>query len=153
LVAGHVAICGNSPDVHWLRLFDIRIGEPYSATLAMQLERTKLKNHWTEVNHPSFSPDGNLLVIPRSDNVTHVYDARFMSTKRGPMMRLPHDPSKAQVDANGSNHYGIVNAVWVDGLFGCPGQALLTGGNDGKLRSSFRFLVLILSQAAFVFGT
>ncbi|KAH8991931.1 WD40-repeat-containing domain protein [Lactarius akahatsu] len=64
-----------------------------------------------QVTTASFSPDGILLAVARSDDELHLYDSRFM----------------------GRNKWGIVDAVWVNGWCG-RGFGIITGGADGCVR-------------------
>jgi WD40 repeat protein len=109
--------------------FDIRT--PPQPTLSIILERSVASGSIVEINRPAFSPDGLLLALPRSDNVTHVYDSRFLSAERGPVLHLAHGPHKTQ--ASSQFHYGVVCASWVSNDFGCPRTGLVTGGNDGAV--------------------
>ncbi|KAG9313001.1 WD40-repeat-containing domain protein [Chiua virens] len=78
-----------------------------------------------EVNQASFSSDGHLLAVARSDNIIHVYDMRALS--RGPLCRFEHHDS----DAVGGGGYGVVAANWMSsrGKIG-----IVSGGNDGCVR-------------------
>ena len=79
----------------------------------------------------SFSPDGLLLAVSRSDDELHIYDSRFMGRDRAPMRRFLHwgDECCLTVD-----RWGIVDAVWVDRWCG-KGLGVITGGSDGEISS------------------
>jgi WD40 repeat protein len=118
-----------------LRVFDILSDKP-SRTVRLEPRTCHTSagdpaNY--EVTRPSFSPDGIYLAVPRSDNTTHVYDYRFMSTERGPLAAYAHGPSKTLVEGAGQHHVpcGVVQARWVGSAFGCSRLGLLTGGDDG----------------------
>ncbi len=77
------------------------------------------------INAVSFSPDGIYVAVARSDNVTHVYDSRFLG--RDILYDFPHRPgTEGTVE---DTKYGVVKLDWVEG----PGSALslVTGGADG----------------------
>jgi hypothetical protein len=122
---GILAICSRDKTQNWVRLFDIG---SFKARLTVGLESSAWDAR-AEIIKPSFSPNGIYLALPRSDNITDIYDTRFMSTERGPILRLPHGPHRTQSAAQ--MHYGIVAAEWISNQFGCPGLGLVTGGNDG----------------------
>ena len=81
-----------------------------------------------EVRAVSFSPDGLLLAVARSDDQLHVYDSRFMGS-REPMGRFLHWGEDCCL---GRDRWGIVDAVWVDGWCG-RGLGVVTGGSDGEM--------------------
>lgn len=76
-----------------------------------------------EVNQASFSPDGRLLAVARSDNALHVYDVRVLS--RGPLCQFEHHES----DAVGGGGFGIVAATWIQSR---NRIGIVSGGNDGR---------------------
>lgn len=82
-----------------------------------------------EVRAVSFSPDGLLLAISRSDDELHIYDSRFMGRSREPMRRFLHWGNDYCL---GGDRWGIVDAVWVDGWCG-KGLGVITGGSDGEI--------------------
>jgi len=82
-----------------------------------------------EVKAVSFSPDGLLLAVARSDDELHVYDSRFMGSSREPMKRFLHWGEDCCLDGD---RWGIVDAVWVDGWCG-RGLGVVTGGSDGEM--------------------
>jgi len=81
-----------------------------------------------EVRAVSFSPDGLLLAISRSDDELHIYDSRFVGRSREPMMRFLHWGDDYCL---GGDRWGIVDAVWVNGWCG-KGLGVITGGSDGE---------------------
>ena len=95
-----------------------------SASGSLQLESRD-----GEVRAISFSPDGLLLAIARSDDELHIYDSRFMGRSREPMRRYLHWGDDYCL---GGDRWGIVDAVWVDGWCG-KGLGVITGGSDGEI--------------------
>jgi WD40 repeat protein len=81
-----------------------------------------------EVRAVSFSPDGLLLAVARTDDELHVYDSRFMGRSGEPMRRFLHWGDDC---CPGGDRWGIVDAVWVDGWCG-RGLGVVTGGSDGE---------------------
>jgi len=94
----------------------------------------QLESHDGEVKAVSFSPDGLLLAISRSDDELHIYDSRFMGRSREPMRRFVHWGDDYCV---GGDRWGIVDAVWVDGWCG-KGLGVITGGSDGEISKPFQ---------------
>jgi WD40 repeat protein len=90
---------------------------------------TQLESRDGEVRAVSFSPDGLLLAISRSDDELHIYDSRFMGRSREPMRRFLHWGDDYCL---GGDRWGIVDAVWVDGWCG-KGLGVITGGSDGEI--------------------
>lgn len=86
--------------------------------------------HEGEVTTVSFSPDGLLLAVTRSDDELQVFDSRFMGRNTEPMARYLH----WEDDCGVGEKWGIVDAVWVDGWCG-RGFGIITGGSDGEPRS------------------
>ena len=99
--------------------------------------------HEGEVKAVSFSPDGLLLAVARSDDELHVYDSRFMGYSREPMQRFLHWGEDCCLDGD---RWGIVDAVWVDGWCG-RGLGVVTGGSDGK--GFHHILILLLITHSF----
>ena len=81
-----------------------------------------------EVGAVSFSPDGLLLAVARSDDELHIYDSRFMGRSREPMRRFLHWGEDC---CSVGDRWGIIDAVWVDGWCG-RGLGVVTGGSDGE---------------------
>ena len=79
----------------------------------------------------SFSPDGLLLAVSRSDDELHIYDSRFMGRDRAPMRRFLHWGEDCCLTGD---RWGIVDAVWVDRWCG-KGLGVITGGTDGEISS------------------
>jgi hypothetical protein len=79
----------------------------------------------------SFSPDGLLLAVARSDDEVHVYDTRFMGQGREPLRRFLHWGDNCCM---AGDEWGVVDAVWVDGWCG-RGLGIVTGGSDGEFSS------------------
>ena len=114
------------------------------------------ESHEGEVTTVSFSPDGLLLAVTRSDDELQIFDSRFMGRSTEPMARYLH----WEDDCGVGEKWGIVDAVWVDGWCG-RGFGIITGGSDGEarslipcLRSSARiFTFIFLCKVACVSGT
>jgi WD40 repeat protein len=87
-------------------------------------------SHEGEVTTASFSPDGLLLAITRSDDELQVFDSRFMGNSAEPMAQYLHWEDDCCVGGK----WGIVDAVWVDGWCG-RGFGVVTGGSDGEATS------------------
>lgn len=116
---------------HPVRLYDVRRRD-HEAYQTEELEKFKVRplldstqgpSDSEEVNQASFSPDGRLLAVARSDNALHVYDVRALS--RGPLCRFEHHDS----DAVGGGGFGIVTANWIQGR---ERIGIMSGGNDGR---------------------
>lgn len=90
-----------------------------------------------EVTTASFSPDGLLLAVARSDDELQIFDSRFMGHSAEPMARYLHWEDDCCVGAK----WGIVDAVWVDRWCG-RGFGVITGGSDGE--ATFSTLALQL---------
>jgi WD40 repeat protein len=84
--------------------------------------------HEGEVRAVSFSPDGLLLAVARSDDELHIYDSRFMGGGKKPMQRFLHWGEDCSLGGDG---WGIVDAVWIDRWCG-RGLGVVTGGSDGE---------------------
>jgi WD40 repeat protein len=110
---------------HFLRLYDLRDYKHPKAKIT--LESFAALSTVDEVTSPSFSNDGRLLAVPRSDNTTHIYDTCFL---RDPLMTFTHGP---RMSAHGGA-FGVVKAEWIEGQLGCRARGLLTGGSDGCVR-------------------
>ncbi|GJE86008.1 WD40 repeat-like protein [Phanerochaete sordida] len=74
-----------------------------------------------------FSPDSVHLAVARSDNVTHVYDARFLSRR---LYDLPHGAAVEATKADGEG--GIYKVEWLEN--GVHGLSLVSCGADGCVR-------------------
>jgi len=135
-----LALCTASHDgAHFLRLYDIRRKDGQRPLQNISLETffagsgsgsPQLESRDGEVRAVSFSPDGLLLAISRSDDELHIYDSRFMGRSLEPMRRFLHWGDDYCL---GGDRWGIVDAVWVDGW--CrKGLGVITGGSDGCVR-------------------
>lgn len=120
---------GMDGTTHPLRLYDVRrkVEEAYDME---ELEKFHVRSiigdtgdDLEEVNRASFSPDGRLLAVARSDNALHVYDVRALS--RGPLCQLEHHDSD---NASGGG-FGVVAASWIQGR---SRIGIVSGGNDGE---------------------
>ncbi|KIP12594.1 hypothetical protein PHLGIDRAFT_113670 [Phlebiopsis gigantea 11061_1 CR5-6] len=75
-----------------------------------------------------FSPDSLYIAVARNDNVTLVYDARFLN--KGPLYDLPHlSPDEGSEE---DNYYGIPKIEWLEDH--TRGLSLVSCGADGCLR-------------------
>lgn len=129
-VAGGRLALFTTGDKPFLRLLDDRERLTSSTHNRVELPSTPYKyQKILEVTHPSFSPDGVLLAVPRSDNATLIYDTRFLSIKNRPLFALHHEPPQHE---SNKPHHGIVEAQWIENRFRCAGLGLVTGGNDGE---------------------
>lgn len=75
-----------------------------------------------------FAPDSRLLAVARSDNVTHIYDARFLG--RSILYELPHGSANEATKEDGQ--YGINKVEWLED--GGHGLNLVSCGADGCVR-------------------
>ncbi|KAF8499257.1 WD40-repeat-containing domain protein [Russula emetica] len=135
-----LALCTASHDAaHFLRLYDIRRKDGRRPLQKISLDTffagsgsssAQLESRDGEVRAVSFSPDGLLLAISRSDDELHIYDSRFMGRSREPMKRFLH---WGDDHCLGGDRWGIVDAVWVDRWCG-RGLGVITGGSDGCVR-------------------
>lgn len=72
-----------------------------------------------------FSPDSLYIAVARNDNVTLVYDARFLN--KGPLYDLPHlSPDEGSEE---DNYYGIPKIEWLEDH--TRGLSLVSCGADG----------------------
>ncbi|KAF8481034.1 WD40-repeat-containing domain protein [Russula ochroleuca] len=134
-----LALCTAARDgTNFLRLYDIRRKDGQRPLQTIQLDTffigqdssAQLEPREGEVRAVSFSPDGLLLAVSRSDDELHIYDSRFMGRDREPMRRFLHWEEDCCL---GGDRWGIVDAVWVDGWCG-RGLGVVTGGSDGCVR-------------------
>jgi WD40 repeat protein len=88
-----------------------------------------------EVIVSAFSPDGIYLACARDDNVTHVWDARFMGGKAQPCHILEHGPSKKENVYHDHNN-GITSIAWASQYDASSPPLLATGGDDGEYTTS-----------------
>lgn len=134
-----LALCTAARDgTHFLRLYDIRRKDGQHPLQTIQLDTffvgpdsspSQLEPREGEVRAVSFSPDGLLLAVSRSDDELHIYDSRFMGRNLEPMRRFVHWEEDCCL---GGDRWGIVDAVWVDGWCG-RGLGVVTGGSDGEI--------------------
>lgn len=138
LVSGRILALITSSDSnssHSLSLFDVARGEgqrclgtrvhplqPHAGfpTPSIRRDRSSL-----EVAHASFSPDGILLALARTDNATHVYDVRYLSEE--PLLVLRHGMVD---DGTREDVFGVTGLKWVEG-YERGRLGLVTGGADG----------------------
>jgi WD40 repeat protein len=110
------------------------------------------KSQEGEVTTVSFSPDGLLLAVARSDDELQIFDSRFMGCSAKPMAQYLHWEDDCCI----GQKWGIVDAVWVDGWCG-RGFGIVTGGSDGEATLSSALplyaLTFILCKVACVSGT
>jgi WD40 repeat protein len=147
-----LALCTTSgEDSHSLRLYDVGRKNGKSPVQEIRLDsfyvgpgRSQVESREGEVRAVSFSPDGLLLAVARSDDELHVYDSRFMGRSREPMRRFLHWGEDCCL---GGDRWGIVDAVWVDGWCG-RGLGVVTGGSDGEILWLARPLIHTISVFA-----
>ncbi|KAI9513082.1 WD40-repeat-containing domain protein [Russula earlei] len=134
-----LALCTAACDgEHHLRLYDVRRKDGRRPQENVRLDAfyagpagsSRYEAREGEVKAVSFSPDGVLLAVARSDDELHVYDSRFMGRSREPMRRFLH---WGEDRCLGEERWGIVDAVWADGWCG-RGLGVITGGSDGCVR-------------------
>ncbi|KAI6130181.1 WD40-repeat-containing domain protein [Pisolithus croceorrhizus] len=119
---------------HPIRLYDIRRRNPKA------YEKEELESFYERptssdtreppdqtVHYTTFSSDGRLLAIARSDNRLHVYDMRALS--KGPLCDFRHLDS----DGSGGSSYGVIHAAWVEGR-DRRRIGIASGGDDGCVR-------------------
>ncbi|KAH7890777.1 WD40-repeat-containing domain protein [Phlebopus sp. FC_14] len=122
-------------DSHPVRLYDVRRKSKHAYVTEHLLPfRTRslpnvnaVQGECQEVNSASFSSEGRLFAVARSDNSLHIYDVRALS--RGPICRFAHHRS----DNIGGGGFGVVDARWVEGR-DRRRVGILSGGNDGCVR-------------------
>ncbi|EJD00831.1 WD40 repeat-like protein [Fomitiporia mediterranea MF3/22] len=118
---------------HFLSLFDVARGQGTRCTgthlhpLKPHAQLSSAKDP-LEVTCSSFSPDGILLAIARTDNATHVYDVRFLTGER-PWAVLSHK----MVGRPRELEHGVTGLHWVEGV-GRGQLGLVSGGTDGCVR-------------------
>jgi len=131
-----LALCTASRDAaHLLRIYDVRRKDGQRPMQEIPLDgfdvgpgSSQSEPRESEVRAVSFSPDGLLLAVARSDDELHVYDSRFMGRSREPMRRFLHWGEDCCLSGD---RWGIVDAVWVNGWCG-RGLGVVTGGSDGE---------------------
>ncbi|KAG1746620.1 WD40-repeat-containing domain protein [Suillus paluster] len=115
--------CGEN-NQHPIRLYDVarKSGDPVAQ---MTLEPSVSKVPSFEAT-ATFSSEGRLLAVARSDNVVHMYDIRSLS--KGPLAMFKH----GELDTVSAG-YGVVQACWVEGR-DRRRVGIVSGGNDGCVR-------------------
>lgn len=143
---GRIALVTENRGRHKLSFFDVARDDGHVTsrielrppTIFAGSEQKKL-----EINDATFSPDGNLLALARNDNVTDIYDTRFLDRV---WATLPHTRS-SMTSLPVEETYGVFGAHWVQGRdWGSLG--LVTGGADGQ--SLFSLNDIILTSAFLV---
>lgn len=132
-----LALCtaGPDPGVHGMNIYDVRRRDGQHPIHQVHFDSfdplsfSRTGSYEGEVTTASFSPDGLLLAITRSDDELQIFDSRFMGHSAGPMARYLHWEDDCCVGGK----WGIVDAVWVDGWCG-RGFGVITGGSDGCVR-------------------
>ena len=136
-------VTGDNSRNHQLQLYDIRTRqECTSATkiLPFQFPPRPDGLHENYFSEPPghehscvvFSPDGMYIALARSDNCTHVYDLRMMSSSEEAeeevrlLAEYKHESMRSKTTYS-DTYFGIVRAEWVH-------HRLVTGGNDGCVR-------------------
>ncbi|KAG2132813.1 WD40-repeat-containing domain protein [Suillus clintonianus] len=117
--------CGEN-NKHPIRLYDVarKSGNVVAETI---LEPSVSKIASFEATTATFSSEGRLLAVARSDNAVHLYDIRALT--KGPLAMFKHE----ELDAVGSAGYGAVHACWVEGR-DRRRVGIVSGGNDGCVR-------------------
>ncbi|OAX43958.1 YVTN repeat-like/Quino protein amine dehydrogenase [Rhizopogon vinicolor AM-OR11-026] len=113
--------CGEN-NRHPLRLYDVARKLRHSVA-EVTLEPSVSQSASFEVTKATFSSEGRLLAVARSDNALHMYDVRAL--EKGPLAVFKHDV--------GSAGYGVVQASWVEGR-DRRRVGIVSGGNDGCVR-------------------
>lgn len=117
--------CGEN-NRHPIRLYDIARKSGY-AVAETTLEPSVSRVATFEATIATFSSEGRLLAVARSDNAVHMYDIRALT--KGPLATFKHE----ELDAVGSAGYGAVHARWVEGR-DRRRVGIVSGGNDGCVR-------------------
>lgn len=117
--------CGEN-NRHPIRLYDVarKSGHAIAETT---LEPSASQVATFEATTATFSSEGRLLAVARSDNAVHMYDIRALT--KGPLAAFRHE----ELDAVGSTGYGAVHACWVEGR-DRRRVGIVSGGNDGCVR-------------------
>lgn len=117
--------CGEN-NQHPIRLYDVarKSGHAIAETT---LEPSASQVATFEATTATFSSEGRLLAVARSDNAVHMYDIRALT--KGPLAAFRHE----ELDAVGSTGYGAVHACWVEGR-DRRRVGIVSGGNDGCVR-------------------
>ncbi|TDL28414.1 WD40 repeat-like protein [Rickenella mellea] len=118
-----LALATSQTGSHSLFLYDVARNDGRRPTHQISLLPSIRDNVELEVNMLKFSPDGLLLCVARNDDISHIYDSRFMDQV---LHTFKHDAGVPQ-------GYGVVGAQWVDGRFGRD-VGLVTAGSDGCVR-------------------
>ena len=116
---------GPDHGIHTLKIYDVRRRDGRNPIQDIQLD--PFESESGEVMTTSFSPDGIMLAVARSDDELHLYDSRFMGRNGEPMACYLHWEDDCCV----GEKWGVVDAVWVDGWCG-RGFGIVTGGSDGE---------------------
>jgi len=132
-----LALCAVGPDpgVHSMNIYDVRRRDGQHPIHQVQFDSFDPKSfpqsvpQEGEVTTVSFSPDGLLLAVTRSDDELQIFDSRFMGRSAGPMLRYLHWEDDCCI----GQKWGIMEAVWVAGWCG-RGFGIITGGSDGCVR-------------------
>lgn len=138
-----------------MRIYDVRRRDGRHPIQQVQLDSfdsdsgfPQSESREDEVTVASFSPDGLLLAVARSDDELHIYDSRFMGHNVEPMARFIHWDDDCCV----GEKWGIVDAVWIrDGWCG-KGFGIVTGGADGEALSSLYSAPPSATQLAYCKG-
>lgn len=117
--------CGEN-NRHPIRLYDVARKSGY-AVAETTLEPSASQVATFEATTATFSSEGRLLAVARSDNAVHMYDIRALT--KGPLATFKHE----ELDAVGSAGYGAVHARWVEGR-DRRRVGIVSGGNDGCVR-------------------
>lgn len=122
------ATCSEN-NIFKLSLYDPdRLRQPAQEIELPKFALTPDSDHKPRIQQVLFSPDSVYLAVARSDNLTHVYDARFLGPRY--LYALPHGPA---VEATREDsQYGINRIEWLQD--GAHGLSLVSCGADGCVR-------------------
>lgn len=119
--------CGNNR-IFKLSIYDTQTGDYARAqeiTLPPFVSNPNNAGVRPSVQQVLFSPDSVYLAVARSDNITHVYDSRFLNQSF--LYEFPHGPA---VEASEDDkYYGIPKIEWLEDR--THGLSLVSCGADG----------------------
>ena len=133
VIGKQLALVTKKGGMFRLSIYDaLRDSEPASIELPIQSTHTGFR-----IQQVLFSPDSTLLAVATSDNVTYVYDSRFLG--RGALYEFCHaDGTEGNVE---DTTYGIPKVEWYENTI--SGLGLISGGADG---------ILLLSTSLYEFS-
>ena len=123
----HVTCTEHS--VFKLALYDLKaLKKPTKEITLPPFSLPRDANTKPRVQQVLFASDSIHLAVARSDNVTHVYDARFLGPRF--LYELPHGSADEAIKEDGC--YGIYKVEWLED--GKSGLNLVSCGADGCVR-------------------